>query len=137
MAAAAAVAAAEESRRCSAEGGGGGGGVAALAAARAASRHTMRMRAARLSAAAAAAAIEGCGSDGGDGRASGGEARAALNCLNAGPCLRSTGSARKNMTLSKLSAARGETLEALLASGWEPSVSHSSSWVSFRCCCCS
>jgi hypothetical protein len=58
------------------------------------------------------------------GRSSGGDARAALNCLKAEPCLRSSESARRNMTLMRLSAVRGDTLVAALARGLEPSVSH-------------
>ena len=119
MAAAAAVADAEESRRSKGEG--WGSWVAALAAVNAANRHTKRLSADFFpscdSSADAAAIAAGCGFDGGGGRSSGGDASAALNCLNAAPCFKRAVSARKNMTLSRLSAVMGDTLVAVLARG--------------------
>jgi hypothetical protein len=95
--------------------------VAALAAVNAANRHTKRLSADFFphcdSAAEAAAIATGCGFDGGGGRSSGGDASAALNCLKAEPCFKRAVSARKNMTLSRLSAVMGDTVVAVLVRG--------------------
>ena len=83
----------------------------------AAKRHTIRQRRDCLSAAAAADATAGCCCEGGGGRCSGGDASAALNCLNAALCMSSWGSARRNMTLRMLRAAKGDTLVTPLVCG--------------------
>ena len=92
-----------------------------MAAVNAANRHIKRLSAEFFpscdSAAEAAAIAAGCGFDGGGGRSSGGDASAAMNCLKAAPCFKRAVSARKNMTLSRLSAVMGDTLVAVLARG--------------------